>query len=162
MSRQMGQKTQLVRRSTWWPRWRSMSVVVLTAPCSICLILFCWGHLSGLLTFLVTWHPWTIKGMAHTIQSGGQLHLHSHASSSTPSASTTHSGVGYYSPVARTTLTPCVLVFIHLVRWTLCCLLFLGLGRRVLPPDWSLVFERCALVISFLGVVFLCFLLLCG
>ena len=44
----------------------------------------------------------------------------------------THSGVGYYAPVARTTLNPCVFLsssFIYQQAKRLSPLLILGLGR---------------------------------
>jgi hypothetical protein len=41
------------------------------------------------------------------------------------SSNTTHSGVGYYAPAARTTLNPCVF---------LCSFLHLATGKTLKPP----------------------------
>jgi hypothetical protein len=49
--------------------------------------------------------PSAIKGEACDVTHGHNLRL---ASSYKPSSNTSHSGVGYYAPAARTTINPCV------------------------------------------------------
>jgi hypothetical protein len=51
--------------------------------------------------------PSAIKGEACDVTHRRNLRL---ASSYKPSSNTSHSGVGYYAPAARTTLNPCVLL----------------------------------------------------
>jgi hypothetical protein len=42
------------------------------------------------------------------LQGGPNLHCHTHSNSQALMLNTSHSGVGYYTPAARTTLNSCV------------------------------------------------------
>jgi hypothetical protein len=58
-----------------------------------------------------TYPPWAIKGRAHDVTRQTQTHLdpaQAHKFIQALKLNTSHSGVGYYAPVARTTLNPCV------------------------------------------------------
>jgi hypothetical protein len=104
---QLGRKTRLVRFSARRPSMRSMSVVALTALCSIYLILDCQGPPVG--AWLPCMYPaWTIKGRAHVLQRTVWLLGIGSPKSIYTLNDTTHNGAGYYALAARTTLNPCV------------------------------------------------------
>jgi hypothetical protein len=78
---------------------------------------------------------WAIKGRAHDVTDSdpteAQAHLDSraHMFIQALKPNTSHSGVGYYAPAARTTLNPCVFLCtsrLHLTGKTLRPLLILG------------------------------------
>jgi hypothetical protein len=52
--------------------------------------------------------PWAIKGRAHDVTRHTNLDSQTHKFIQALKLNTAHSGVGYYAPVARTTLNPCV------------------------------------------------------
>jgi hypothetical protein len=77
--------------------------------------------MSGLSTLVRA--PLAIKGEACTVTTGAQtqthLDSHTHKFIQALKLNTSHSGVGYYAPAARTTLNPCV--FLCSSRFHLTC-----------------------------------------
>jgi hypothetical protein len=73
--------------------------------------------------------PWAIKGSAHGVTRQANSDPHTLKLTSSYKLNTSHSGVGYYAPAARTTLNPCVFLCssrLHLTGKTLMPLLILG------------------------------------
>jgi hypothetical protein len=89
--------------------WRPTLVVP-----SITSIMFLGPHVRA--QHPCTCPPWTIKGDARSVTRQRhrleltQIHLDAHKFIQALKLNTSHSGVGYYAPVVRTTLNPCVLL----------------------------------------------------